>query len=366
MAPGEAEAADLNERLIAHLKASGALADPALAAAFRAVRRHHFLPGRPLEEVYEDVAILTKVAGRGAALSSSSQPAIMAVMLRLLEPASGHRVLEIGAGTGYNAALLAHLVGPTGGVVTLDIDDDLCWQARANLARAGVRGAQVVRADGADGWAAAAPYDRLILTVAANDLSPAWLAQLHDGGRLVLPLDVGEGIQVCTALVRRGRALEGGDLAGCGFMPLRGGMAPPQPALAGRLPDGISGPGRPTGHRVGGPHLWDGFATWLGITQAGAVRARPRPEDPPAFGLRDERGLALLVGDGPDYEITIFGDGDAAAERLRQAHRAWEQGRPRPDRLRLDAYPAGEEPAGLAGVRILHRRRFTFVVREAA
>jgi protein-L-isoaspartate(D-aspartate) O-methyltransferase len=366
MAPGEAEAEELNAQLIARLEASGALADPALKAAFRAVHRHHFLPGRPLEEVYEDAAILTKTEGRGVALSSSSQPAIMAIMLRLLEPAPGHRVLEIGAGTGYNAALLAHLVGPVGRVVTLDIDDEICRRARANLARAGTRGVRVVAADGAGGWPAGAPYDRLILTVAASDLSPAWLAQLRDGGRLVLPLDVGAGIQVCTALVRRGRALEGGELSPCGFMPLRGGMAAPAPGPPGQLPEGISGPGRPTGQRVAGLHLWDGFATWLGITQAGAVRARPRPEDPPGFGLRDEHGLALLVGEGNDYEIVVFGDGDAAAERLREAHRAWERGHPQPDRLRVDAYPAGEEPAGLAGVRVLLRRRFTFVMREAA
>jgi protein-L-isoaspartate(D-aspartate) O-methyltransferase len=361
VASAEREAEERNERLIELLGRSGALTRPDVASAFRAVLRHHFLPGRPLDEVYEDMAIMTKTAGRGVALSSSSQPAIMAVMLQLLEPRPGGRVLEIGAGTGYNAALLAHLVGPAGRVVTLDIDEDLCEQARANLAAAGIDGVEVVCADGAGGWPPGAPYDRMVLTVAADDLSPAWLAQLRDGGRLVLPLTVGEAAQVCTAFVRQGRRLRSGQLGGCGFLPLRGALAEGAPATA-VLP--VGGRGRPSGPRITGLRLWDGFATWLALTHDGALRARVSAEDPPAFGLRDERGLALLVGEGDDYEIHVFGDGDGAAGRLRGAHERWVRERPRLDRLRIDAYPAGEGPPAPDGLRVLRRPRFTFVVRE--
>src|SRR5204862_9660 len=79
---------------------------------------------------------------RGLPVSSSSQPAIMAVMLQLLRPLPGQRVLEIGAGTGYNAALIAHLVGPAGHVVTVDIDADLVERARGHLAAAGAGGVE--------------------------------------------------------------------------------------------------------------------------------------------------------------------------------------------------------------------------------
>ena len=97
-------------------------------------------------------------------MSSSTQPAIMAVMLKQLGIGPGLRVLEIGAGTGYNAALLSHLVGPEGNVVTMDLDAEVANTARRHLANADVTGVYVVEADGALGWPETAPYDRIILT----------------------------------------------------------------------------------------------------------------------------------------------------------------------------------------------------------
>src|SRR6202171_4032203 len=102
------DASRFHKRLIDGLAAAGTVRRPAVEAALRAVPRHIFLPGVPLEEVYRDQAIVTKRIDN-VGVSSSSQPAIMAVMLDQLDVRLGQRVLEIGAGTGYNAALLAHL-----------------------------------------------------------------------------------------------------------------------------------------------------------------------------------------------------------------------------------------------------------------
>jgi protein-L-isoaspartate(D-aspartate) O-methyltransferase len=128
----------------------------AIAGAFLAVPRHLFLPGVPPERAYRDEAIATKIEG-GLPVSSSSQPAIMAIMLEQLDVRPGMRVLEIGAGTGYNAALLQHLVGQRGRVVTIDIDPEVVGWARERLAAAGYPEVVVIEGDGADGWPAEAP-----------------------------------------------------------------------------------------------------------------------------------------------------------------------------------------------------------------
>jgi protein-L-isoaspartate(D-aspartate) O-methyltransferase len=120
----------LNEALVDELKSRGWIQTLRIEAAFRAVLRHHFLPGRKLEEVYSDQVVPTKQDQEGQWISSSSQPTIMAIMLEQLGLEPGHKVLEIGAGTGYNAALMAHIVGETGRVITVDIDEDLVEAAR--------------------------------------------------------------------------------------------------------------------------------------------------------------------------------------------------------------------------------------------
>lgn len=351
-----------NEQLLSQMESSGALHSPAVADAFRSVLRHHFLPDRPLDEVYEDTAIMTKVGIGGAAVSSSSQPAIMAIMLEQLSPQPGQRVMEIGAGTGYNAALLAHLVGAEGQVVTVDIDDDLCEQARANLLRAGVEGVQVVRFDGALGWLAAAPYDRIVVTASADDLSPSWPDQLVDGGRLVAPLALAGPIQQSIAFVLRDRALFSDGVTSCGFMPMRGKMAPLVPRPDAQLEAWLAEPGQSYGPRLPASDLRSGFETWLALTDNGYVRFYVPGLEATVFGLRDGRGLALVVDGANDHDVNLFGEGEPAAARLFAAHREWSRWRPQVEELRVAAYRAGEEPALAGDERIVQRPNFTFVV----
>jgi protein-L-isoaspartate(D-aspartate) O-methyltransferase len=210
----------LQQALVEYLKNAGVIRSASIEAAFLAVPRHLFLPGVPVKEAYTDQAIVTKRIDH-MAVSSSSQPAIMAVMLEQLQLAPGQRVLEIGAGTGYNAALMAHIVGESGQVITVDIDEDIVEAARSHLAAAGYDRVQVMCGDGGLGYADAAPYDRIILTVGANDILPAWREQLKPDGRLLLPLGLRDS-QVSAAFEQVENHLESVTAACCGFMKLRG------------------------------------------------------------------------------------------------------------------------------------------------
>ncbi|QSB12853.1 methyltransferase, FxLD system [Natronosporangium hydrolyticum] len=159
-----------------------------VAAALLAVPRHLFAAGEPPETVHDVNATLApKLAPDGTKLSVISAPHIQAAMLEQAQIKPGMNVLEVGSG-GYNAALLAELVGPNGAVTTVDIDPEICELARSRLDIAGYRHVRVLQADAEHGVPERAPYDRIIVTVGAADLPPAWIHQLHPEGRMVVPL----------------------------------------------------------------------------------------------------------------------------------------------------------------------------------
>ena len=194
---GSRTVAERNARLVARLREDGSIRSPGVEAAFLAVPRHLFLPRVRLAEVYSDHAITLKLQD-GIQVSSSSQPAIMAEMLERLQLRSGQRVLEIGAGSGYNAALISHLVGQAGFVATIEIDPGLADTARIHLAAAGQASVRVICADGVEGDADDAPFDALIATAGVAAIPEAWITQVRVGGRLIVPLTMRRIPQVVT------------------------------------------------------------------------------------------------------------------------------------------------------------------------
>lgn len=154
--------------------------------------------------------------------SSGSQPSIVADMLAALDVRPGQSVLEIGTGTGWNAALLSRLAGEHSRVVTIEIDPDLAQAARQALTTAGFQ-PLVITGDGLDGYPPSAPYDRVISTAAVREIvPPAWLEQLRQGGRVVTPwgTDWSNGVMLTVELAHDGVASGrfSGDLA---FMRIR-------------------------------------------------------------------------------------------------------------------------------------------------
>jgi len=214
---------DLRTRLADLLRDQNTVRTPAVDAALRTVPRHLFLPGVPLAGAYANEPVYTKHDNsNGACISAASQPAIIAMMLEQLHLEPGQRLLELGAGTGYNAALMAAIVGGTGQVTTIDIDEDLVDGARKHLAAAGVTNVEVILGDGALGYPESAPYDRVIATVGAFETPAAWLDQLAPHGRLVVPLRLAGAASRCIIFERNGDGWRSRGSEMAVFMPLRG------------------------------------------------------------------------------------------------------------------------------------------------
>jgi protein-L-isoaspartate(D-aspartate) O-methyltransferase len=218
----------LMKALLDNLRRKGVLNSPGVEAAFKAVPRHLFLPNVPLDKVYLDEAIPLKHDPTGMLISSSSQPTMMAIMLDQAQLTPGLNVLEIGTASGYNAALIQHLVGDGGYVTSIELDSDLAKQAILNLQRANMSHVKVVQGDGATGYAPRAEYDRIIATVGVWDVPMLWWQQLKPQGRLIVPIWI-DGVQVSAVFVLQpdGTYLSV-DNRPCAFVYLRGEHSVPE------------------------------------------------------------------------------------------------------------------------------------------
>ncbi|MFF3734332.1 methyltransferase domain-containing protein [Streptomyces sp. NPDC002476] len=231
--------------MVRGIVARGGLGDPRWLAAFEEVPRHLFVPyyfvaggtdrlwcedpdpvrrARWLRGAYADEALATRIRD-GELISSSSQPSLMARMLDELDVRDGQRVLEIGAGSGYNAALLAHRLGDDA-VTTVDLDPEITESARRHLAAAGHHPA-VITGDGTRGWPPRGPYDRIIATCTLSCVPPAWLDQCAPDARILAPLASGLIVLQVRVTARR-RYAEGRFLrTPAYFVPLRGSPTGP-------------------------------------------------------------------------------------------------------------------------------------------
>jgi protein-L-isoaspartate(D-aspartate) O-methyltransferase len=218
-----AQAAVAREAMVDHLLTDGMITSPLVEAAFRSVHRHRFVPdGTPLAVAYNPAeSVATKRDEHGRIISSVSAPFIQAQMIEQGELQQGMTVLEIGSG-GYNAALLAEVVGPDGRVVSVDIDADVTDRASALLNANGYRGrVTVVQADAEHGLPELGAFDAVIVTVGAWDIAPAWIRHLTPGGRLVVPLRM-NGVTRSIGFRRESDHLVSTSARVCGFVPMQG------------------------------------------------------------------------------------------------------------------------------------------------
>ena len=220
-ATDSAHAGQLRDRLADELLADGTIESKEVEAAFRAVPRHLFAPGATLEEAYAPDQVVAKRQDKhDVTISSVSAPQIQALMLEQAALGPGMKVLEIGSG-GYNAALMAELVGPDGEVTTIDIDPEVTDRASRCLDGAGYSRVNVVLADGEHGCAEGAPFDRIVVTAEAWDIPPAWMHQLTERGTITVPLRM-RGLTRSITFGRENGHLASRSVKVCGFVPMRG------------------------------------------------------------------------------------------------------------------------------------------------
>jgi protein-L-isoaspartate(D-aspartate) O-methyltransferase len=203
--------AHLRERMVERQIESRGIDDPAILDAFRTVPREAFVDAEQRRWAYDDHPLPIE-AGQ-----TISQPYIVAFMTGSLGLRGGEKVLEVGTGSGYQAAVLSRIAAQ---VFTIEIVTPLAERARADLARLGYANVHVRAGDGYRGWPEEAPFDAVIVTAAAPRIPEALLAQLKDGGRLIIP--VGEGFQQLTLVTREGTRFRERTLLPVRFVPMTG------------------------------------------------------------------------------------------------------------------------------------------------
>lgn len=209
------------EAMVARQIAGRGIDDPAILAAFRAIPRERFVPPGRIAEAYDDAPVAIE-AGQ-----TVSQPYIVALMIALAGIGPQSRVLEVGAGSGYAAAILGRIARE---VVAIERHAELARLAGARIGALGLANVAIVQGDGWAGWRAGAPYNAIIVSAAAARVPEALVAQLAAGGRLVIPVGAPDGEQRLLRL-RRGEGGDGGgegevareDLGPVRFVPLVGG-----------------------------------------------------------------------------------------------------------------------------------------------
>lgn len=226
--PNQAGMSDaaLREALVSQLRRNGAVRTEPVAAAISTVPRHRFVPGMPMSQAYADHAVAIKTLD-DEVLSSISQPGMIAQMLELLGTERGDDVLEVGTGSGYNAALLAELVGRAGSVTTLELEAELAERAAAILSELGYGNVSVVAADASSYAFEPARYDGIAITARSDDIAAPWWQTLRDGGRMVIPLRLESAGEYAVGFERTGDTLRSIGAQPCAFIAIRGEAGAP-------------------------------------------------------------------------------------------------------------------------------------------
>lgn len=216
------------QTLVDVLQSAGHLNDERVRSAFLSVPRHIFLPDVTPEQAYRDQTITLSLDAKGRAVVADTMPSMVADLMDGLRLRDGLNVLHIGTGSGYSAALVKQAIGEDGRVTTIEIDRDVARSAAATLSRAGFSSVQTVHADGAEGYAPRAAYDRIAVHVGVWDIPPMWKRQIKPNGVICVPIWL-DGLQVIAPFVLHDDGtLYAENIRPGAFVYIRGRVAMPQ------------------------------------------------------------------------------------------------------------------------------------------
>jgi protein-L-isoaspartate(D-aspartate) O-methyltransferase len=203
------------KELVEELKASGYIKSKPVENAFLNVSREKFVLPNMVGQAYADNP-LPILAGQ-----TISAPSMIAIMLEVSDLKKGLKILEIGAGSGYNAALMAEIAGEDN-IITIERHSELAAFAKKNLKSAGYENVKVIEGDGSKGYKKDSPYDRIISTAAAPQITESWKKQLKEGGRIIAPVGGRRFYQELKVLEKKNGGFLETDHGGCVFVPLIG------------------------------------------------------------------------------------------------------------------------------------------------
>ena len=207
-------AEEKNAELVKKLRREGRIKSKEVEKAFLEVDRGLFVPRFQKNYAYVDTPLQI---GEGQTISA---PHMVAIMCEGLDIKNGQKILEIGAGSGYHAAIVSKIVGKSGHVFTVERYPSLAEKAKKNLENAGITNVITEIGDGSEGLKRYAPYDRIYVTCAAPDVPPPLIEQLKDSGKLMIP--VGKMICELQLITKNNNKISKKDLGGCAFVPLLG------------------------------------------------------------------------------------------------------------------------------------------------
>ena len=204
------------KRLIDYWQSSGIIKDKRVIEAFKAIPREKFIPEEHVKEAYGDYPLSI---GKGQTIS---QPTTIMLMTEALELKEGDKVLEVGAGSGYQAAIIAKMVGSKGKVIATEIIPELAKSAQKNIKKLKIKNVKIVNHDGSQGYKKQSPYGRIIVTAACPKVPPPLLKQLKDNGILVAPVGPVFLGQSMLRIRKIRNEFEEENLGSFAFVPLKG------------------------------------------------------------------------------------------------------------------------------------------------